>query len=177
MKTMLAAALIALAAQVSAAPYFRPLDLSAPRFSAGVLLDPAGGAAPAAFTSAAIVTHSPEDGCLFPSIACVDWSPLTIGGSFGGSRGTLGVGPSANMAPIMRAGLLLAVEKLTPDDQFLDLKDRLGVGSQSPSDVTVALGPSLAWNVIEGGTVLPINRWKGAVRVTIGAAWKLGRRP
>jgi hypothetical protein len=177
MRMMLAAGLIALAAQASAMPYFRPIDPARPRLSAGAFIDPSDAGNSQAGTALAIFTHSPADGCLLPSVACVDWTPLAVGFSAGGGRTTLGLGPSANAAPLARALLLRAVEKVTPEDQYLGLKDSLAPGRSSGSDISVAFGPSLAWNVVERGVILPVNRWKGGFRVFAGAAWKFGKQP
>ncbi len=103
MNTMIAALLIALAVRAQAEPYFRPLDVRHPQPVAGALLAPEALGETSAAALLPIITHSPKDGCLLPSVVCEDWTPLAIGVSMNAGNATFDVAPLANVLPWMAA--------------------------------------------------------------------------
>lgn len=160
MRNLILAAIVTLPAGVQAAPYFRLLDLSKPQVSAGAFVDPSDPADTLAGTTLAVVTHSPKDGCLLPRLACVDWTPLGIGYAAGGGHHRLAMGPSANLAPMVKGALYNALLRFSADDRYLGLKSTLSP-SRSPKDLSAAFGPS--W------VVSPTA--KPSLRIFAGAAW------
>lgn len=89
-------------AHAMAAPYFRLIDLAHPQPVGGALLDPTSLGNSEAAALLPLVTHSPQDGCLTPSIVCADWSPLAVGASMNAGQVTLNVAPIANVLPWMQ---------------------------------------------------------------------------
>lgn len=83
--------------------YFRPLDISHPKPIAGALLDPQNLDQTSATALLPLITHSPNDGCLMPSIVCVDWTPLAVGASMNGGNFTFNAAPLSNVLPIFQA--------------------------------------------------------------------------
>lgn len=163
MKNVIVLAAVAVSLSLTdaqAAPYFRLLDLSKPQVSAGAFVDPAYPAQTSVGSVLAVVTHSPKDGCALPRIACVDWTPLGVGYSAGGGHHRLTVGPSANLAPIVKNALYRALVQLSEEDRYLGLKSTLSP-RRSDTDLTVAFGPS--WVV--SPTAPP------GARIFAGAAW------
>lgn len=104
----LAALLVLVVAPAFATPYFRPIDPSHPQPVAGALIAPKLGDSEGA-ALLPILTHSPKDGCLLPSVVCEDWTPLAVGGSLNAGKLTFDVAPLANVLPWMQSGLLAVV--------------------------------------------------------------------
>lgn len=163
MKYLMIALLFA-AATAKATPYFRIMDPAHPHLSAGAFVDPIEPGNTSAGTSLALVTHSPADGCLLPTFVCENWSPLTVGFSANAGRALLGVGPSFNVAPVLKAGLLKVVDTITAEDKYLGLKSSLSSEPLSKSDLSTAIGPNLVFS--------PSERWKGRLSLFCGAAWR-----
>ena len=158
---LLAAVAVSLSlTDAQAAPYFRLLDLRKPQVSAGAFLDPQDVSQTSVGSVLAVITHSPKDGCFLPRIACVDWTPLGLGYSAGGGHHRLTLGPSANLAPIVKAALYRALLNLSQSDRYAGLKSTLSP-SRSETDLTVAFGPS--WVV--SPTAPP------GLRVFAGGSW------
>lgn len=157
---ILAAVLTNLVNTVHAAPYFRLLDLSRPQVSAGAFVDAEDPAMTSVGSVLAVVTHSPKDGCLLPRIACVDWTPLGVGYAGGGGHHRLTLGPSANLAPIIKNMLYQALLRFSDEDRYQGLKSTLRP-LKSDTDLSVAFGP--AWVVSPTSAPGP--------RVFAGASW------
>lgn len=105
-------AFLLLSSSALANPYFRFLDPSHPQPVLGALVDPANLGNSEATSLLPLVTHSPKDGCLLPSVVCEDWSPLAAGGSSNAGKYTLDVGPLFNVLPwVQSAALSLTPEK------------------------------------------------------------------
>ena len=105
-------ALMLLAGTASATPYFRLIDPSHPAPVLGALVDPIHIGNTSAASLLPLVTHSPKDGCLLPSIVCEDWTPLAIGGSMNAGKLTFDVAPLANVVPwIQNAALAIVPAK------------------------------------------------------------------
>ena len=155
-----------LASTANASPYFRLLDLSRPQINAGYFMDPNKGTGTGG-AMLAVVTHSPKDGCLLPSITCESWTPLAIGGSFLGSERFLAIGPSVNLAPIVKAGLRYALNAATRGDSYTNLKELLSEPENAEHDLSAAFGPQFV--------LAPDQRWKGYFRLFVGGAWSFGR--
>ena len=102
-------AVTALAVKCHASPYFRPLNYQHPVTVAGALLDPTGLGNSEGAALVPLVTHSPKDGCLLPSVVCEDWSPVAVGGSLNEGKLTFDVAPIANVAPWAVRGLQAVV--------------------------------------------------------------------
>lgn len=88
-----------------ASPYFRPIDPQHPQPIVGAAVNPAKLADSRAVTLLPIITHSPKDGCLMPSIVCEDWTPLAVGASLNAGKLTFDVAPLANILPWVQNGL------------------------------------------------------------------------
>lgn len=145
-------------------PYFRPLDPAHPHLSGGALVDPVTPGNTSLGTSLALITHSPADGCVLPSLVCESWSPLTVGFSANAGRALLSVGPSVNLAPLVKAGLLQALNAVTLDENYRGLKSTLSSEPLSKSDLAMAFGPNYVLS--------PTEKWKGYFRIFAGGAWR-----
>lgn len=166
-KTLLAVVLSCLGARAQGAPYLRPLDLSRPHIIGGAYIDPATPGSSAVGSAVGLLTHSTVDGCLLPSVVCEDWTPMAAGFSVNGGRVLLGVGPSVNLAPLAKAGLLRGLNAITDEGSYQNLKSSLGSVPIGGPDVTMSFGP--AW------VVSPTENWKGYFRIFVGAAWRIGK--
>jgi hypothetical protein len=96
---LLGIALICFATSANATPYFRLLDISHPQPVLGALIDPSAPGNTEAASLIPILTHSPKDGCLLPSVVCEEWTPLALGASMNAGKITLDVAPLANVLP------------------------------------------------------------------------------
>lgn len=106
MKKIILAVLLAPSFAV-AGPYFRLLDMSHPSPVAGALIDPMQDLKQTEAASLLpLITHSPKDGCLLPSIVCEDWTPLAVGGSMIAGHLTLDVAPLLNVLPWLQSAAL-----------------------------------------------------------------------
>lgn len=152
-----------------ASPYFRLIDPAHPRISAGGFMDMAGRSDYGSML--ALVTHHPRDGMLIKSAPC-EWTPLAIGGGYGHDTGFAALGPSANFLPPVKAVVLKGLNLITDDDRYLSLKSLLMPRPSDGPDITMSLGPSLYWNVIEGGQFVNPGKWRGQFRWFYGAAWQ-----
>lgn len=166
MKNLLLAAMFVVFTAVSseATAYFRLIDPAHPHLSAGAFIDPVTPGDTSAGTSLALITHSPVDGCYLPSVVCENWAPLTVGVSAHSGRVLLGVGPSFNLAPLVKAGLLKVVNAVTQEDHYQNLKSLLSSEPLSQSDLSISFGPDLVLN--------PSEKWKGHLLIFTGAAWR-----
>lgn len=153
-----------LAGSASANPYFRPINLAHPQISAGAYVDPVNPGQSAAGTSVALVTHSTTDGCAMPTIVCEDWTPMAVGFSVNGGKTLLGVGPSFNLAPVVKSALLHGISAITKEESYRGLKSSLGSNPITGPDITMSFGP--AW------VISPTENWKGYFRVFAGGAWR-----
>lgn len=147
-----------------AAPYLRLIDPSHPVVISGAFVDPVNPGESAAGSSLALVTHSTRDGCLFPTITCEDWVPLAAGFSMNGGKAWLSIGPSFNLAPMVKALSLRGLNAITKDDSYMGLKSSLGSVPITGPDVTVSFGPALV--------ISPSESWKGRFRIFAGAGWR-----
>jgi len=102
-KLALAVALICFGSLAGAAPYFRPLDFSHPQPVVGALLAPEALGNTEGASLLPLLTHSPKDGCLLPSIVCEDWTPLAVGASMNAGKVTFDIAPLANVLPWMQS--------------------------------------------------------------------------
>lgn len=108
LKRLVAGLLIFTPSFAFATPYFRLINPAHPQPVAGALLAPEALGQSAASALLPLLTHSPKDGCLLPSIVCEDWTPLAVGASINGGNITFDVAPLANILPWMqRAGQAL----------------------------------------------------------------------
>ncbi len=107
----LIAALLALAASAHATPYFRVIDAAHPQPVIGALIAPDEFGQTEAASLLPLVTHSPKDGCLLPSIVCENWTPLAVGASMNAGKATLAVAPLFNVMPWVQS----AVESAAPN--------------------------------------------------------------
>lgn len=149
-------------------PYMRPLDLASPRFVAGGYFDPERLGESQAGTALALLTHSPEDGCLFPSVVCTDWTPLAAGVLARPGDVKFAFGPLFNLAPVLKAAALRGLNLVSPDESLPGLKARLGSEPLAGPGATVSIGP--AW------VVSPAERFKGYFRVFTGAELRFGKK-
>lgn len=94
---------LCLSVSASAAPYFRPLDPSHIQPVFGALLAPEDMSKSEGASLLPLITHSPKDGCMLPSVVCEDWTPLAVGASMSAGKITLDVAPLANVLPWMVA--------------------------------------------------------------------------
>lgn len=138
-------------------PYFRPLDISHPKFVLGALLAPENLKNSAASSMTPLITHSPKDGCILPSFVCEDWTPLAIGGSMNAGKITFDVAPLFNVLPWMQSG----ARAITPS-KWTGLVDALTpVQDPEAAPVTFSAGP--AWEYQQATN-------KGFFRVFAGLA-------
>lgn len=168
---LLAVALVCFGSSAHAEPYFRWADPAHVYKTAGAYVDPSAPGKSSYGTAVALVTHSPRDGCLLPTVVCEDWSPAMAGLSYNAGRFEFNVGPVANAAPAARAGLLGLVRGVTRDDQLTGLKDVLA-GAHDVDGVAIAFGPALNLAPIVRGVILPVTEWAPKFRIFAGAALK-----
>jgi hypothetical protein len=105
----LTAAFLLLSSFASATPYFKLIDPSHPQPVLGALVDPVHLGNSSAASLLPLVTHSPKDGCLLPSIVCEDWTPVAVGGSMNAGKITFDVAPLANVIPWVQSAALSVV--------------------------------------------------------------------
>jgi hypothetical protein len=142
MRKLLIAVLLALPCGAQASPYFRPLDFSHPQPVAGALIDPRNLGQTEVASLLPLLTHSPKDGCLMPSIVCEDWTPLAVGLSMNAGKVTLDLAPLANVLPWMQRGVLAVVP-----DKWAGLRGLLAPTPDAP--VTFSAGPAWQYRQIE----------------------------
>lgn len=121
-----------------ATPYFRLLDVSHPQPVVGALLAPEDLKHSAAASLLPLVTHSPKDGCIFPTIVCEDWTPLAVGASMASGQVTFDVAPLANVLPWMQRGANLLVPS-----SWTATRAVLAATPESP--VSFSAGPVWEW--------------------------------
>lgn len=164
MREIIIAALLVLATQSEASPYFRILDISKPQISAGAFIDPTDTGNTSYGSMLALATHSNRDGCLLPSISCEDWSPLGVGFATKSGKTIFALGPSFNLAPLAKALLFKAFNAVTGPESYQGVKSALSSESLDRQDISLSFGP--AWAVV------PQDAWKGYFRCFAGAAWR-----
>ena len=156
--------LLLLLPSLAHASYFRPIDPSHPQLNAGAYVDVETPGNTAFGTAVALVTHAVRDGCALPTLICEDWTPLAAGFSVNGGRFLIGVGPSFNLAPVVKSAILASVDAFTADNSYQGLKSSLGSVPISGPDVTMSFGPS--W------VLSPTENWKGYFRIFAGGMWR-----
>jgi hypothetical protein len=156
--------------QAQAAPYFRLIDPAHPAISAGVYADPTGKDLPSYGSSVALITHSTKDGSLLEAIQ-TDWSPLTIGGGYGGGQAFMAIGPSANLAPAVKSLAVKALD-IVAAGKYENLRQLLSPVPGGGPDINIAFGPALLLRPVEDGHMLAPGLWKGRLRIFAGAAWR-----
>lgn len=169
MKRIMLFLLMVFPSALIANPYFRLIDPKHIQRGAGVFVDPIDAGNSSVGSEIALITHSPKDGCLFPTIVCEDWSPFTVGSSVNAGRYIFTIGPSINVTPLMKAGLLAALNKAT--DGAEGLKAALALSPET-SSVTLSISPSMALRPIAHGVILPLNAWGQHLVIFVGPAWK-----
>jgi hypothetical protein len=102
---------------------------------AGALIDPVHIGQSEAAMLVPLITHSPKDGCLLPSVVCEDWTPLAIGGSMNAGKLTFDVAPLANVLPWMQSGLSHIIPSSWP------ITKKLLEPSSDSQFVTFSAGP------------------------------------
>lgn len=95
----------------SASPYFRLVDYAHPQPVLGALIDPLATGKTSAASLLPLITHSPKDGCLLPSIVCEDWTPAAVGASMNSGKITVDVAPLANVLPWMQEAARAAIPR------------------------------------------------------------------
>lgn len=151
------------------AGYFRLFNPDKVNRVIGASIDPITPEQTSFVTEVALITHSPNDGCWFPSIVCEDWSPFMVGPTYNAGRFAVVFGPVANMAPIVKVGLFKAVGVLTGEGEWLPLKALL---TPSDSNTIMSFGPQMWINPVQNGKFMPFNKWAPAGRVFAGAELK-----
>lgn len=142
----LAVLLMALASGAQASPYLRsPLAGGPVVHYEGVFIDPREPGRTTVGTELALLTHDPKDGCLLPSLVCMQWAPVATGLSVTGGRVLWNIGPTVNVFPWMIAGLNL----IGVDTSF----------APPTSPLSFAVGPKLGLNPISEGRIQPFNNW------------------
>lgn len=132
MKKLLA--LLLLPSCLNASPYFRVIDPAHPEPIAGASLNPRDLKDSRVISLMPLLTHSPKDGCLFPSIVCEDWTPIAVGASFNAGKVTLDIAPLTNVLPWFQNGV-----KILLPDSWVVTKSVLSPNPDAP--VTFAAGP------------------------------------
>lgn len=150
-------------------PYFRLLDTSHPQVSAGAFVDPGSGVTSYG-SMLALVTHHPRDGMIIKDVPA-EWTLLAVGGGYGQGSGFMAAGPSVNVAPVAKAIVYKLLDAITKEDRYLSLKSLFSGGVGEGPDITGAFGPSLFFNVLEGGAFVPVDRYRAQFRVFVGASW------
>lgn len=162
-KLLAAAALVCFYSTAEAAPYFRSIiskdanghiAFNKPAPVLGALIDPGHLGNSEAASLLPLITHSPKDGCLMPSIVCEDWTPLAVGVSANAGKFTLDVAPLANVLPWMQRGVLAVVP-----DKWAGFRNLLAPSTDAP--VTFSAGP--VWQYRQANN-------KGYFRVFTGLA-------
>lgn len=165
MRSLIVALLLVCAGAAQAA-YFRlairPADKGYLYESFGAFVDPVEPGQSSVAKQVALVSHSPKDGCMFPTIVCEDWSPLALGFGVNSGRFLFGLGPSINMAPVMRGVALALLRSSTAEDTLPGLKATLQ--PVPDSKLTLAISPSLVLS--------PTEAWKGRFKIFVGPAWR-----
>lgn len=104
-----------IASSANATPYFRLIDPSHPNPVLGALIDPLNIGNSEAASLLPLITHSPKDGCLLPSVVCEDWTPIAVGGSMNSGKLTFDIAPLSNVLPwFQSAALAIVPSKWTP---------------------------------------------------------------
>jgi len=92
-----------------ASPYFRIAKFGNLHPVAGALLDVGDLKKSELAGLVPLVTHTPADGCMLPSIVCEDWTPFAVGGGMNAGYLTFEIAPLANVLPWMAAAALAAI--------------------------------------------------------------------
>lgn len=161
----------AICTQAKATPYFRLLDPAHPQVSAGVWSDPVHASPPVFGSAVAIITHKAgEGGAVIQSIQS-DWSPLSIGGGYGGGEAFIAMGASANLSPVVKAFMLRGLD-LVAAGKYANVRQLLAPKPGDGPDINIAFGPQFLFMPIEAGNAVPVNRWRGRFVLFAGAAWE-----
>mgnify|MGYP001446273435 CR=1 FL=1 len=140
--TLMMASRIASAGMLGLYPYFRPLDVHHLQPIAGALIDVKDIQNTEMTGLVPLLTHSPMDGCMLPSIVCEDWTPLAVGFSANAGSWTLAAGPVFNILPIMQVAALAVTPYSLPGIRKV-------LGSSSPN-VTFSAGPNAEYKSATG---------------------------
>ena len=170
-KMILSSILMLMPVTCFSGPYFRLIDPLHPSTSLGAFFDPTGKQTTSYGTSIALITHSTRDGAIFQSFQS-DWTPLALGGGYANDTGFIAAGPSANFTPALKAVALSALNLVTKENTYLNLKSLLAPVSTSTPDISMSLGVTWFAIPIENHVFKPINKWKGEFRLFAGPAWK-----
>lgn len=117
-----------------ATPYFRLVDPSHPQPVVGALFSLDGIKQTEGTSLLPLITHTPKDGCLLPSIVCEDWSPLSVGAAFHAGKITLDVAPLANVLPWID----VVIQSALPDNYLSPIH---WVQAQNGQAITFSAGP------------------------------------
>lgn len=138
MQALLILVLVSMSVFSSASPYLRLIDVRHPKPVIGAMLAPEKLKSSEAASLLPLLTHSPRDGCLFPSIICEDWSPIAVGGSMSSGRLSFEAGPLFNVLPWMQT----AASAATPQSWTAV---RSILASNPDSSVSFSAGPLWAY--------------------------------
>lgn len=176
MKKILVTLLLSVPAVSLASPYFRFIDPNHPQISAGALFDNHNLKNTQAVTDVAIIMHSQKDGSIIPEswqkfVPPEAWTPLQIGG--GGNSGSymVNAGASYNLAPVVQGWALEGLKRMSGPNALSGLKNALAANPE-PATLSIAAGPSWAFQFMQDNVVLPFSQWKGEFKWYAGAAWK-----
>jgi len=145
MKGLLVAILL-LSAGIADAGYFRFFDPNHPQPAVGAFKNLKTGDGAVGFLIP-VITHSPKDGCLLPSIVCLDWSPLAIGAKKRGDTGDIAVGAGFNLLPLVQGLGTKVLDLIVSKPAAPGLRELLKpTQSGSTVDIRISLWPSLLWD-------------------------------
>jgi len=149
-------AAIAIPTTAIASPYFRIIGPGNYHILDGALFSTKSLARTQNTTVGALFTHSTADGSILPQ-SWVDagyaeaWVPLAIGGSFGGTRSTVNLGPILDVGPQLQHGLLGLLNWVAPNN-LTSLKSHLLPPTPSSNfDITFSMGVMLNADVVIDG--------------------------
>jgi len=190
MKYMLAAALVAFAVQAQAqtscplppqmafnGPYFDAIwrgdNIKHPVVSAGANIT-MKGAYDGVTTQTAIIWHRGDvnntllpDALLNVGVKPVSWTLLSCGAGYGKGTGMLTCGSSVNVAPTL-LGPLAQILKATSNPAAIAAGTFI---AGTPSGTGLALGYTWHMEPVQGGTVMPFDRWGSHLDAFIGAVY------
>lgn len=142
-KLLLTLLLFPMLAQAS--PYFRIIGPGNYHVYDGALFSTKDLARTQNTTVGALFTHSTNDGSILPQ-SWVDagyaeaWIPLAFGGSFGGGRSTINLGPIFDFGPQLQHGLLGLLNWVAPNSLASFKTHLLPATPSSNFDITFSLG-------------------------------------
>ena len=142
--------------------YFRPIGHKNYHIYDGALFSARHGVdATQNVTVVALITHSGKDGTLLPKAwdrYAADWTPLALGGAFGGRSANFNFGPIFNVAPPVANAAIDLLELVAPD-KFANAKSFLRPPQKDGVDLTFSYGFMVNAEILRNGTFLPFNQW------------------